>query len=200
MPDRLPSLDLLPGFEAAARLLSFTLAADELHLTQSAVSRQIKELETQLGLSLFRRRHRALELTEAGHLLYPVAAQVLATMRSATQRVRGLGQRRVLSLTTTNSFAALWLIPRLAGFARSHPEVDVRISASTRIEDLERDGIDLAIRYCPPERAGPNAVRLFGERVVPVCSPRLLAVSDKPLARPAAWRHVGQCSHGIFPA
>jgi len=186
---RLPSLDLLKGFEAAARLLSFTQAGDELHLTQSAVSRQIKELETQLGVALFARRHRALELTEAGRTLFPAAAQVLQAMRAATDQLRALSARRSLAVTTTNSFAALWLIPRLSRFTRAHPAVDVRIAADTRVQDLERDGLDLAIRHGPASLAGPNALRLFGERVFPVCSPKLLRDAKRPLRRPEDLRH-----------
>src|SRR6267378_451641 len=180
----LPDLDLLAGFEAAARHLSFTKAGEELFLTQSAVSRQIKELEEQLGVPLFHRRHRALVLTDAGQQFYAAAAQVITTMRSATERLRSQsGRRRPLSVTTTHSFAALWLIPRLAGFTRTHPGVDVRITADTRVQDLERDGLDLAIRHGPPSLAGSNAVRLFGERVFPVCSPKLLKTN--PLREPA---------------
>ena len=180
----IPSLDLLEGFEAAARHLSFTKAGEELFLTQSAVSRQIKELEEQLGARLFERRHRALALTEAGQQFYAATAQVLTTMRGATERLRAAsGRKRPLSVTTTHSFAALWLIPRLAGFTRTHPGVDVRITADTRVQDLERDGLDLAIRHGPPSLAGPNAVRLFGERVFPVCSPKLL--KKNPLREPA---------------
>ena len=180
----IPSLDLLEGFEAAARHLSFTKAGEELFLTQSAVSRQIKELEDQLGVALFERRHRALVLTEAGQQFYAATAQVLTTMRAATERLRAAtGRRRPLSVTTTHSFAALWLIPRLAGFTRTHPGIDVRITADTRVQDLERDGLDLAIRHGPPSLAGPNAVRLFGERVFPVCSPKLL--KKTPLREPA---------------
>jgi len=146
---RLPSLDLLRGFESAARLLSFTRAGEELHLTQSAVSRQMQELEGQLGVKLFERRHRALALTEAGQQFYPAAAQVLATMRAATDRLRAQAGRVGLAVTTTHSFAALWLIPRLAGFTRAHPGVDVRIAADVRVQDLERDGLDVAIRHGP---------------------------------------------------
>lgn len=179
----MPALDLLVGFEAAARHLSFTKAGEELYLTQSAVSRQIKELEDQLGLPLFQRRHRALSLTDAGQQFYAVAAQVITTMRAATERLRAqAGKRRPLSVTTTNSFASLWLIPRLAGFTRAHPEVDVRITAETRVQDLERDGLDVALRHGPASLAGPNAVRLFGERVFPVCSPKLL--KKLPLKKP----------------
>ena len=178
----LPALDLLVGFEAAARHLSFTKAGEELYLTQSAVSRQIKELEEQLGVALFQRRHRALALTPEGQQLYAAATQVLVTMRAATDRLRRRTGRQAIALTTTHSFAALWLIPRLAGFTRAHPEADVRITADTRVQDLERDGLDIAIRHGPPSLAGPNAIRLFGERVFPVCSPKLLA--RKPLKKP----------------
>ncbi len=186
---RLPSLDLLKGFEAAARLLSFTKAGEELYLSQSAVSRQIQELEEQLGVRLFQRRHRALTLTDAGQVLYPAAAQVLATMRGVTDRLRATVGRRTLSVTTTQSFASLWLIPRLAGFTRTHPDVDVRISAEPRVMDLERDGLDLAIRHGGASLAGPNAERLFGERVFPVCSPKLLKDPKRPLREPADLRH-----------
>ena len=178
----LPALDLLVGFEAAARHLSFTKAGEELYLTQSAVSRQIKELEEQLGVALFQRRHRALALTPEGQQFYAAAAQVLVTMRAATDRLRQRTGRQAIALTTTHSFAALWLIPRLAGFTRAHPEADVRITADTRVQDLERDGLDIAIRHGPPSLAGPNAIRLFGERVFPVCSPKLLA--RKQLKKP----------------
>jgi LysR family glycine cleavage system transcriptional activator len=186
---RLPSLDLLNGFEAAARLLSFTRAGEELYLSQSAVSRQIQELEEQLGVRLFERRHRALALTEAGQTLYAAAAQALATMRAVTDRLRAGRGRQTLAVTTTQSFASLWLIPRLAGFTRKHPELDVRISAETRVLDLERDGLDLAIRHGPATMVGPHAMRLFGEQVFPVCSPKLMNDPDRPLREPADLRH-----------
>lgn len=184
----IPSLDLLRGFEAAARHLSFTKAGEELFLTQSAVSRQIKDLEETLGVALFQRRHRALALTEAGQQFYAAAAQAINLMRDATERVRAhSGRRRPLSVTTTNSFAALWLIPRLAGFTQAHPDVDVRITADIRVQDLERDSLDIAIRHGPASLAGPDAVKLFGERVFPVCSPQLL--KKAPLRQPADLRN-----------
>ena len=186
---RLPSLDLLKGFEAAARLLSFTKAGEELYLSQSAMSRQIQDLEDQLGVRLFQRRHRALALTEAGQALYAASAQVLATMRAVTDRLRAASGRRTLAVTTTTSFAALWLIPRLAGFTRDHPTVEVRIAADARVQDLERDGLDIAIRHGPASLAGPNAVRLFGERMFPVCSPKLMQDPRRPLREPADLRH-----------
>jgi LysR family glycine cleavage system transcriptional activator len=185
----LPALDLLVGFEAAARHLSFTKAGEELFLTQSAVSRQIKDLEDQLGVELFQRRHRALSLTDAGKSFYASAAQVLTTMRAATDRLRAQAGKKGLSVTTTHSFAALWLIPRLAGFTRTHPGIDVRIMADTRVQDLDRDGLDLAVRHGPASLAGSNAVRLMGERVFPVCSPKLLRDKSKPLREPQDLRY-----------
>jgi LysR family glycine cleavage system transcriptional activator len=185
---RLPALDLLKGYEAAARLLSFTRAGAELHLTQSAVSRQIKELEDQLGVALFERRHRALALTEAGRELYPAAAQVLATMRAVTERLHALSAQKSLTVSTTPAFAALWLIPRLAAFARENPGVDVRIAAETRIQDLVREQVDVAVRYSTQTLAGPDAVRLFGEQMFPVCSPKHLAEAKAPLRDPADLR------------
>jgi DNA-binding transcriptional LysR family regulator len=174
MPSRgLPSLDLLKGFEAAARNLSFTKAAAELFVTQSAISRQIKTLEDQLGMALFRRRHRELLLTEQGQTLYKAAGQALQLLRDATG---ALSARRAGMITVTSSigFAALWLVPRLNDFMRAHPGIDVRLAAATQIQDLEREGIDLAIRYCTPAMTDGKAVRLFGERVFPVCAVSML--------------------------
>src|SRR5204863_325507 len=113
------------------------------------------------------------------HTVVPAASRTfsvwLGARRTAPERLRvQSGKRRPLSVTTTHSFAALWLIPRLAGFTRDHPGVDVRITADTRVQDLERDGLDVAIRHGPPSLAGPNAIRLMGEKVFPVASPKLL--------------------------
>jgi LysR family transcriptional regulator, glycine cleavage system transcriptional activator len=169
----LPSLDLMKGFEAAARNLSFTKAATELFITQSAVSRQIQTLEEQLGVALFRRSHRELRLTEEGQTLYKTAAEVLRLLRDVAGRLNA--RPGMLTVTTTASFAALWLVPRLNDFRRLHPGVDMRLDANNEIQDLEREGIDVAIRYCTPKMAGSAAVRLFGELVFPVCSRALLA-------------------------
>ena len=171
---RLPSLDLIRGFEAAARQMSFTRAAAELHVTQSAVSRQIQTLEEQIGVALFRRNHRELRLTEDGQTLYKTAGEVLRLLRDVAGR---LGSRTagMLTVTTTVSFAALWLVPRLNDFRRQHPGIDMRLAATNEIQDLEREGIDLAIRYCTPRTAGSSAVRLFGELVFPVCAKSVLA-------------------------
>lgn len=178
---RLPSLDLIRGFEAAARNLSFTRAAQELSLTQSAVSRQVQALEAHLGVELFRRGHRTLTLTEAGQTLHAAAAEAMRQIREATARIRDA--TRMLTLTTTFGFASIWLIPRLARFRARHPDTDVRVSARNEMVNLERERIDLAVRYCAPEAAGAGAVKLFDDEVLPVCSPALL--QGAPLAQPA---------------
>ena len=186
---RLPPLDLLETFEAAGRHLSFTRAADELALTQSAVSRQIAALETRLGVPLFQRLHRALRLTEAGQQLHATASAVLHQLHVATEQVRQAQRQKTVVLTTTPGFASLWLIPRLASFTSRHPDVDVRISAGLDLVNLEREGVDLAVRYCTEAMAGPGAPRLFGEVMMPVCSPALRRQPGKPLKHPEDLRH-----------
>src|SRR3989442_14901922 len=185
----LPALDLLVGFEAAARHLSFTKAGEELYLTQSAVSRQIKELEDQLGVELFLRRHRALALTDAGKQFYASAAQVLTTMRAATDRLRSQAGKKALSVTTTHSFAALWLIPRLAGFTRTRPGVDVRITAETRGPDLHPAGLHPALPHGPASPAGANAGKPLAQGVFPGCSPQLLSAAKHPLRKPHEFKN-----------
>jgi len=185
--DELPPLDLLRSFEAAARHLSFTLAAQELYLTQSAVSRQIQQVEASLGVPLFERRHRALELTDAGRVLQRAVIDCLERLRDATARVRATSALRQVALTCTPGFASLWLIPRLVRFTAAHPAVDVRISATLDLLDLERSQLDLAVRFCPI--ADGDGQPLFEESVVPVCAPALAAARDKPLKRPADLAH-----------
>ena len=182
----LPPLNFIEGFEAAARHLSFTKAAAELFLTQSAVSRQIKALEDQLGVQLFERRTRALSLTPEGEALFQTVADVLRRIEETTQHIQGRAQERTFTVTTTPSFASLWLIPRLVGYTRENPKVDVRISASAELVDLERSGIELAIRYGGSKVAGS---KLFGEEVFPVCAPSLLRDAKHPLATPADLKH-----------
>jgi LysR family transcriptional regulator, glycine cleavage system transcriptional activator len=186
---RLPQLGFIQGFEAAARNLSFTKAAAELFITQSAVSRQVKALEDYLGVTLFERRQRALALTESGHALYRVATDVLERLQAATDQLRASGRSRQLSLTTTTGFASLWLIPRLQRFTSLHPDVDVRISATTAVINLERSLVDLAIRYCRPEDVPERAIRLFGEEVIVVCGRSLLRDRSHPLKRPHDLKH-----------
>jgi len=181
---QLPPLELLLAFEAAARLLSFTKAAAELFLTQSAVSRQIQALEESLGAKLFERRTRALLLTEAGQRYYQATQEVLGELQEATQKLKGVAAVRAVTVTTTPGFASLWLIPRLNGYLQAHPGVDVRISASYDMVSLERAGVDLAIRYAPA--ASMEGLKpLFAEEVIPVCRPSLAADAARPLREPA---------------
>ena len=189
MPRNLPSLELIRGFEAAARHLSFTKAAEELFVTQSAVSRQTKALEEDLGVPLFLRRNRAIHLTEAGQALYRASAEALATLGAAVSRIRGLDQARVVTVSCSFGFASLWLVPRLAALRERHPGIDLRISADNRFVDLDLERIELAIRYCVPQSAPAGAVKLFDEEVFPVCSPQLRRRSRHPLASPADLRH-----------
>jgi DNA-binding transcriptional LysR family regulator len=186
----LPPLDLLRGFEAAARSLSFTQAATELFLTQSAISRQIRALEDDLGVTLFERRHRALALTDAGEALQRSVSAALAQLRETVRQITDTHQSmQTITVTTTVTFASLWLIPRLPAFRRLHPDIDVRISANDETVDLRRDRIDIAIRYAAPRTAPASATRLFGEEVVPVCSPALLSDRARPLRVPDDLRH-----------
>jgi LysR family transcriptional regulator, glycine cleavage system transcriptional activator len=188
---RLPALDLLKGFDAAARHLSFTRAGEELFLTQSALSRQMQALEEQLGAPLFERRHRALRLTEAGQVLQVAAKSVLDELTHAVAKIRRERSVQPLTISTAIPFAALWLLPRLPRFRERHPDVDVFISADNRILDLDRERIDLAVRYCPDSLAPRDALRLFGERLQPVCSPGLASDPARPLKHPEDLaRHV----------
>lgn len=187
-PYEVPPLDLIEGFEAAARNLSFTKAGAELHLTQSAVSRQIKALEDWLGVPLFERRTRSLVLTEDGESLYKAVPDVLRSIENVTRKIRIKQQARTLTVTTTPAFASLWLIPRLASYTRQHPLVDVRISTSTGFVDLDRSNVEIAIRYTAIKPPG-KATKLFEEEVFPVCAPELLKDRNKPLSTPADLRH-----------
>ena len=176
-------LDLLHTFEVAARHLSFTLAGEELALSQPAVSRQIQQLEASLGAALFERHHRALVLTEAGRVMQRAVQDSLERLRDAADRVRPSPHQRQVAITCTPGFASFWLIPRLARFTAAHPEVDVRISATLRVLDLEHANVDLAVRFLPvAEGQGP---RLFEEAVQPMCSPALLRDRARPLKTPA---------------
>ncbi|MEZ5661105.1 MAG: LysR substrate-binding domain-containing protein [Burkholderiaceae bacterium] len=176
-------MDLLVSFEAAARHLSFTLAAAERFVTQSAMSRQMRLLEDRLGVPLFRRRHRGLELTEAGRSLYVACSRALAELNDALDEIAAPSRPHVLSLTATPGFVALWLIPRLAAFRRQHPDIDVRLDASLEPRDLAADGFDIAVRYSDAD--SKIGTPLFGERMVPVCSPALLSDPKTPLRRPS---------------
>ncbi len=176
------SLDLLRGFRVAARHLSFTRAAQELFVTQSAISREIKTLEEQIGQPLFHRVHRALQLTHAGEELYRIADEALTLLDAGTDRL--IGAARTLTVTTTTGLASLWLAPRLPRFNRAHPGIDVRIVASNDKPDLERDQLDVAIRFVAAGADSPDAERLMGCESYPVCSPGLARDPARPLRTP----------------
>ena len=177
------SLDLLRGFRAAARHLSFTRAAQELFVTQSAISREIKTLEEQIGKPLFRRVHRALELTRAGEELYRATDEALGLLDAVTTRLAESG--KTLAVTTTTALASLWLAPRLPRFSRLHPGIDVRIAASNDNPDLEREQMDIAIRFVPVGADTPSGERLLDCDIFPVCSPALARDGARPLRSPA---------------
>jgi LysR family transcriptional regulator, glycine cleavage system transcriptional activator len=164
----------LRAFEAVARHLNFRAAADELALTQSAVSRQIQGLEGDVGAALFLRHTRAVELTSAGALLLGAVARALPQVDSAVRQIRQSAGRRSVSITTFASFASMWLIPRMEVFQRNNPDIDIRIDASDAAVDMDVADVDLAIRYGPAAAMPKQAVRLFGEQLAPVMSPWLL--------------------------
>jgi LysR family glycine cleavage system transcriptional activator len=180
----LPPLSTLRGFEAAARHLSFTKAAQELNVTQAAVSHQIKALEDWLGVKLFKRLNRALRLTDAGHSYLPPVRQALQQIAAATEAVRrDLGQGP-LRVSVLPSFGARWLLPRLPRFRARHPDIDVLIQASNELVDFQRGDMDLGIRFGFGRYPGLRADRLLGDELFPVCSPAL-AAGPVPLNEPA---------------
>lgn len=183
------SLDCLRSFEAVARRLSFSAAAEEMHLTQPAISRQIKGLEAELGAPLFSRGTRRVELTVAGQTLLRAVAPLLTRLDTTVRQIRLARSRHQVSLTTFPSFASLWLMPRLVEFERAHPALDIRISASDRLVDEDDPELDLALRQCRAERAPASAIRLFGEVLSPVIGAGLAAAVARgdapPLNTPA---------------
>lgn len=185
-------VNALRAFEAASRRLSFTLAADELALTQSSISRQIAGLERQVGKALFVRQTRALALTADGARLQVVVSQALASIDRSVAEIRDVGQRPRVSLSTYASFASLWLVPRLAAFQQLHPQIEIRIDASDRSVDLLAEGIDIAIRRCLPAHVPRNAAasELCEEFVTPALSPHLLERLGRGLNSPADLRHL----------
>lgn len=173
----------LRAFEAVARLLSFRAAGEELHLTQPAISRQIRALEDELGAVLFLRGTRHVELTGAGAQLQRTVAPLLAQLDGSVRQIRSAQRRQPVGVTTFASFASLWLLPRLAGFQNLHPEADIRISAYDHLADPDDPDIDLALRYSLAAQAPAGSTLLFGEQLTPVASPALL--QRLPLQQPA---------------
>lgn len=172
---RLPTLNGLQAFEATARHLSFAQAAQELNLTPSAVSYQVRTLEDRLGVALFERLNRAILLTEEGEMLFPDLREAFARMRGAVDRLSADTPENVLVVSTGPSFAAKWLAPRLFSFMDEHPEIEVRISANLKLVDFNRDGIDVGIRFGEGHYPGLDTRWLIGDELTVLCSPQFLA-------------------------
>lgn len=188
MARRLPPLNALRAFEAAARHLSFTKAAEELHVTQAAISHQVKGLEDRLGVALFRRANRSLRLTEAGQSYLPAIRDAFDTIDAATTRLAARDRSGLLNVTCMPSFAASWLVHRLGRFRAVHPDIDVRLAPDERLTDFAREDVDIGVRYGKGHWAGLVAERFLTEDVFPVCSPALLKGAH-PLRRPEDLRH-----------
>ena len=188
MARRLPPLNALRAFEAAARHLSFTKAADELNVTQAAISHQVKALEERLGVVMFRRLNRALLLTDAGQRYLPPLREALDQIAAATERLRSHDVRRALTVTTLPSIASKWLVPRLGRFREAYPDIDVRIDASLHLTDFARENVDVALRYGRGRWDGMRSERLMTEDFFPVCSPALLT-GEHALNEPADILH-----------
>jgi LysR family transcriptional regulator, glycine cleavage system transcriptional activator len=189
MTARLPSLNGLRAFEAAARHLSFTNAASELNVTQTAISHQIRRLEEELGLRLFVRQNRALTLTPEAKDYLPGVRAAFNDLKLATDRLLRRDNDHVLTVSTLASLAAKWLLPRLSAFQEAHPGIDVRITTSTALVDFKSGDVDAAIRYGRGRWPGLRSDWLTADQLFPVCSPALLS-GDKPLRRPedlAQW-------------
>ena len=187
------SLTNLRAFEAVARRLSFSEAADELFVTQSAVSRQIKGLEEELGATLLTRGTRRVEVTQSGQTLLRAVQASLQQIDTGVRQIRQARGRQRVSVTTFASFGSLWLLPRIEAFQRTHPDIDIRVSATDTVAELDDPELDLALRYCSPAQAPGGAEHLFGELLSPMLS-RSLAEQIRrgeapPLARPADLAH-----------
>lgn len=174
MSRQLPPLNALRAFEAGARFLNFTRAADDLHVTQTAVSHQVRLLEAWFGKRLFVRAGKGLKLTEAGATLYPVIAQALDHIGEVTSRIRGAAQRRTLTVSVTPTFGTRWLARRLGHFWQAHSELDLRLHHSLHLVDLEREDIDVAVRWGKGEWPGLTVERLMAAQSAPLCAPALL--------------------------
>lgn len=172
---RFPSIGALHAFESSARLANLTRAAEELNLTQGAVSHRIRELESALDAALFVRKARGLELTEAGAAYLPYAREALERLRAGREAIARRGRGSTLTVSLSANFAAKWLVPRIGAFAAAHPEIDLRISAAARHIDFAVDDIDLAIRHGTGDWPHLHVTRLCSEEILPVAAPRLVS-------------------------
>ncbi|TLU67595.1 transcriptional regulator GcvA [Thalassotalea litorea] len=180
MANRLPPLNALKAFEASARHLSFTKAADELFVTQAAVSHQIKSLESHLEIKLFMRKNRTLLLTEEGQSYYLDIKDIFTSLHDATQRLLARNSKGAITVCVHPSFAIQWLVPRLSDFNRLYPDIDVRISADDKDEGTLTDDVDIAFYYGRGNWPGVIADRMMTEYLQPVCAPSLLQDIGKP--------------------
>lgn len=183
MRRRLPPLNALRAFEAAARHGSFALAAEELGVTAAAISQQVKGLEAELQVDLFRRQPRGLLLTNAGHAYLPGLSEGFDRLAAATAHIREGAASGVVTLTCLASFAAGWLVPRLGRFRQQYPGIELRIDTSRRLVDFAREDVDLAIRFGAGPFKGLQAIPLLQEELFPVASPALLRGGGPPLQR-----------------
>ncbi|MBT3787940.1 MAG: transcriptional regulator GcvA [Alphaproteobacteria bacterium] len=188
MARRLPPLNALRAFEAAARHLSFTKAADELFVTQAAISHQVKALEAWLGQPLFLRKNRNLYLTEAGQSYAGPLGMAFDEIDTATARLNALDSSGTLTVSVLPSIAAKWLVPRMRGFREQYPDIDVRLSPSTHLTDFSREAVDVVLRYGRGDWFGMKSDLFLTEDIFPVCSPELLK-GRYPLNEPADLRH-----------
>jgi LysR family transcriptional regulator, glycine cleavage system transcriptional activator len=188
MNNRLPPLGALRAFEAAARLMSFSKAADELNVTPAAISHQIHALELDLGVALFRRRNRSVALTDSARVLLPGLSEAFGQIRASVRRLRAHNDSGTLTVTASPSFAAKWLVLRLHRFQERCPDIDVRISATDEVVDLMNGGFDMGIRYGAGRYPGLEVELLLKNEVFPACSPRLLETGP-PLRVPDDLRH-----------
>ncbi|NQU60297.1 MAG: transcriptional regulator GcvA [Rhodospirillales bacterium] len=188
MPRSLPPLNGLRAFETAARHLNFTRAAEELNVTQAAISHQIKGLEERLGQPLFRRLNRRLLLTDAGQSLLPPMSQAFGIIAEAVGRLEGDDSTGVLTVSTLDSIASNWLVPRMGRFRERHPDIELRIAIDDALVDLSQGGVDVALRYGLGKYPGLHVVPLMTEDLFPVCTSKLLE-KGRPLKEPADLRH-----------
>jgi len=180
MAGKLPSLNGLKVFECAARHMSFTKAASELNVTQTAVSHQVRRLEDELGIRLFHRFKERLELTASGQAYLQGVSLAFDQLRFSTKQLLEGCNNNTLTISTLATFASKWLLPRLGSFRLEHPEIDIRVSASTDLVDFVVGGADTAIRYGSGEWKGLRADWLMADEIFPVCSPKLL-MGNHPL-------------------
>lgn len=178
----LPPLNALRAFEAAARHLSFTKAADELNVTPAAVSHQIKALEDLLGLALFHRLTRALRLTDAGQAALPMLSEGFDKLAEGADRMRTYCENGLLTVSVSPSFGSIWLVPKLDRFRSRHPDIEIRIDGTDRLVDVAHGDADVAVRYGPGGYKGVQVDYLFNQLNTPVCSPALLN-GEPPLQR-----------------